>query len=190
MTAPSKTNSRKASLRLSMRKMSSLLKYILYLPHHAVVQQHKTTTKLYVVYDASAKDDGPSLNECLYKSQSLTNSSSIYCCVFNPAQSHWQLMWRKPSWWLQSTARVELYYQVAQSSHCFASVMFGISSIPFLLEHNYKIALGEFQGITWMGCGMAATVYLWRWHHFWSRLSGWSIWSVQSSLSIVPMWWI
>ena len=68
MTAPSKTNSRNASLRLSMRKMSSLLKYILYLPHHAVVQQHKTTTKLHVVYDASAKDDGPSLNECLYKS--------------------------------------------------------------------------------------------------------------------------
>ena len=38
-----------------------------YLPHHAVVQCDKTTTKLCVVYDASARSDGPSLNECLNK---------------------------------------------------------------------------------------------------------------------------
>ena len=38
-----------------------------YLPHHAVMRQDRTTTKLRVVYDASAKSDGPSLNECLHK---------------------------------------------------------------------------------------------------------------------------
>ena len=32
---------------------------------HAVVHRDKTTTKLRIVYDASAKSDGPSLNECL-----------------------------------------------------------------------------------------------------------------------------
>ncbi len=42
-----------------------------YLPHHAVVhhavvRSDKTTTKLRIVYDASA---GPSLNECLHKGQ-------------------------------------------------------------------------------------------------------------------------
>ena len=38
-----------------------------YLPHHAVVRQDETTTKLRIVYYASAKSDGPSLNECLHK---------------------------------------------------------------------------------------------------------------------------
>ena len=37
-----------------------------YLPHHGIVQQDKTTSKLRIVYDASAQSMGPSLNDCLY----------------------------------------------------------------------------------------------------------------------------
>ena len=37
-----------------------------YLPHHAVIRRDKETTKLRIVYDASARSDGPSLNNCLY----------------------------------------------------------------------------------------------------------------------------
>jgi hypothetical protein len=45
-----------------------------YLPHHGVVQPDKTTSKLRIVYDASAKTSGPSLNDCLYTGPSFGQS--------------------------------------------------------------------------------------------------------------------
>ena len=38
-----------------------------YMPHHAVIHRERTTTKIRIVYDGSAKPNGlePSLNECL-----------------------------------------------------------------------------------------------------------------------------
>ena len=42
-----------------------------YMPHHAVLKHERTTTKIRVVYDASAKTEGPSLNACLFVGPSL-----------------------------------------------------------------------------------------------------------------------
>ena len=49
-----------------------------YIPHHEVIRVDKETTKLRLVYDASAKAQGttPSLNDCLYAGPPL--SSFIY----------------------------------------------------------------------------------------------------------------
>ena len=44
---------------------------VIYLQHHAVVREDKSTTKVRVVYDPSAKNKEPSLNECLYKKPCL-----------------------------------------------------------------------------------------------------------------------
>ena len=41
-----------------------------YLPHHAVIRQDKETTKLRIVYDASARSgESLSLNNCLFTGQ-------------------------------------------------------------------------------------------------------------------------
>ena len=45
---------------------------VTYLPHHAVIPNNKKSTKVRVVFDTSAKNKGPSLNECLYKGSRLT----------------------------------------------------------------------------------------------------------------------
>lgn len=37
-----------------------------YIPHHAVIRQDKSKTKLRILYNASAKQDGASFNDCLY----------------------------------------------------------------------------------------------------------------------------
>ena len=42
-----------------------------YLPHHCVIREDHSTTKLRVVLDGSAKTVGPSLNQCLHKGPSL-----------------------------------------------------------------------------------------------------------------------
>lgn len=42
-----------------------------YFPHHPVIRRDKETTKVRIVYDASARKSGPSLNGCLYTGHSL-----------------------------------------------------------------------------------------------------------------------
>ena len=43
-----------------------------YLPHREIIRTDKQTTKLRIVFDASAKKDGPSLNDCIHAGPSLS----------------------------------------------------------------------------------------------------------------------
>ena len=43
-----------------------------YLSHREVIRMDKESTKIRVVYDASAKRNGPTLNDCLYAGPPLT----------------------------------------------------------------------------------------------------------------------
>ena len=52
-----------------------------YLPYYSVTRKDKQTTKVRIVYDASVKSTGPSLNECLYAGPSLISDiSDVLIC--------------------------------------------------------------------------------------------------------------
>ncbi len=128
---------------------NEVAKRVHYLPHHAVIRQDKATTKLRVVYDASARSSGPSLNDCLYSGPSLT-------------QNIVDIMLRFRTYKVALTGDIEkafLMVHVAQSDRDalrflwvddihsptpkiiplrFTRVVFGVSSSPFLLNATVR----------------------------------------------------
>ena len=54
-----------------------------FLPHHVVIKQDRTTTKLRIVFDGSSKTNKPlSLNECLHKGPILLNDLANMLIIF------------------------------------------------------------------------------------------------------------
>ena len=116
-----------------------------YLPHRAVVREGAETTKLRVVYDASARDHeaAPSLNECLHAGPPLQNKlwSVLTRCRFHPVlvagdlrRAFLQVRIREGDrdalrfhWIVDKTAKeVETLR--------FTRVVFGLAPSPFLLN--------------------------------------------------------
>ena len=117
---------------------------VYYLPHHAVIHRGKATTRLRVVYDASAQTTGPSLNECLNPGPKFDQNILDILTRFRVHR-------------VAVTADVEkafLMISVAAKDHeflCFlwvedprvgvyrsARVVFGVTASPFLLNASFR----------------------------------------------------
>ena len=114
-----------------------------YLPHHAVVRQDKSTSKLRIVYDASAKSTGPSLNECLYTGPKF--GQSIFDILLRFRSHHVALAGDIEKAFLMLSMdkkdRDSLRLLWVEDTHVeqskilvyrFTRVVFGVSSSPFL----------------------------------------------------------
>ena len=121
-----------------------------YLAHHPVVRQDKQTTKVRVVYDASArKNGGPSLNDCLYSGPPLSETIADVLVRFRCHKTALVGDLEK-AFLMISVAEDDrdalrfLWFDDPFSEEPkimvlrFARVAFGLSSSPFLLNATLK----------------------------------------------------
>ena len=128
-----------------------------YLPHHGVVQSDKTTTKLRVVYDASSKTSGPSLNECLYKGPKfqqlildlLIRFQAYKIAVIADVEKAFLMIAVDEKdcdvlrfLWVDDVAKDEPEIR----AYRFTRVVFGVSFSPFLLNATVRYHLESFRG--------------------------------------------
>ncbi len=125
-----------------------------YLPHHAVIRNDKTTTKLRVVYDASAKANGPSLNDCLLTGPKFNQKILDRLIRFRSFQVALTADVEKAFLMISVTERdrdVLRFLWVDDITKDppeiralrFTRVVFGVSSSPFLLNATIKYHLEQ-----------------------------------------------
>ena len=122
-----------------------------YLPHHEVIRVDKDTTKLRIVYDASARSgrNTPSLNDCLYAGPPL--SPLIYDILLRFRVHKVALIADIEKAFLNVSVHLKdrdylrfLWIDDITSGHPklqvnrFARVAFGVSSSPFLLNATIR----------------------------------------------------
>ena len=134
-----------------------------YLPHHGVVRHDKQTTKLRVVYDASARTTGPSLIDCLYTGPNFGQNILHILLRFRLHQvaligdiEKAFLMVSVADCdrdvlrflWTTDINSAEIRTKVFR----FTRVVFGVSASPFLLnatiDHHMK-KLRQVLGVSW-----------------------------------------
>ena len=125
------------------------IKKIHYLPHHAVVCQDKETTKVRIVYDASARSDGPSLNDCLHAGPKFDQRIFDLLLRFHVHQVAFTADIEK-AFLMVSMAKTDqevlrfLWVDDIEKDQPqplvlrFTRVVFGVSSSPFLLNATIR----------------------------------------------------
>ena len=127
-----------------------------YLPHHAVIRRDKETTKMRIVYDASAKSDGPSLNNSLHVGPkfnqrildillrfrvhrlALTADIEKAFLMISVADKDRDVL---RFFWVNNIEEDDPEVQVLR----FARVVFGVASSPFLLNATIRHHLEGYQ---------------------------------------------
>ena len=126
-----------------------------YLLHHAVVRQDKETTKLRIVYDASAKSMGPSLNNCLYTGPKFDQKILDILLRFRTHKAALIADIEKASLMVSMSEKDRdalrfLWYDDVTKEHPevrvfrFTRVVFGVFLSPFLLNATISHHLNRF----------------------------------------------
>ena len=127
-----------------------------YLPHHPVIRKDKSTTKVRIVYDASAKDsEGTSLNKCLYTGPCLLKTVSeilarfrlypialsadiekafLMISIWRGDRDALRFLWVDD---INSLSPQEITYRLKR-------VVFGVSCSPFLQNATLKRHIEQF----------------------------------------------
>ena len=120
-----------------------------YILHHPVIREDKNTSKVRIVFDASAKSDGPSLNKCLYKDPQLTPlvfdilirfRSFAIALTSDIEKAFLQININENE---RDYLRFPWFDNVFSDSpkvvrNRFARVIFGVTSSPFLLNQTIR----------------------------------------------------
>ena len=136
----------------------SLTNVVRYIPHHAVVNHDKQTTKLRIVFDGSARDkDGISLNRILDKGPNLNNDivsillrfrKHPVCMVADIEKAFLQISLRQCDrdavrflWFDEEVT--DHWPTTSPSKYRFKRVVFGLSCSPFLLTATLRKHLDD-----------------------------------------------
>ena len=128
-----------------------------YLPHHAVIRRDKETTRLRVVYDASSKTNGVSLNSCLYTGPSLPKNifdilirfRSFKVAMISDIEAFLMVSIAEVDrnvlrfLWVDDISKEEPEIVVLR----FTRVVFGVSSSPFLLNATVAHHIGQYETV-------------------------------------------
>ncbi len=128
-----------------------------YLPHHGVTRHDKQTTKLRIVYDASARFDGPSLNDCLHSGPKFDQRIFDILLRFRAHQVAVTADIEMAFFLMVSVARKDrdvlrfLWVDDLNKDQPdivvlrFTRVVFGVSSSPFLLNATIRHHLKHYR---------------------------------------------